>query len=153
MSKAIGYGKSAMFYHMLRMRLGDQRFVRCLKQFYQDFKFKKACFEDLNHVFSKVSGEDLGPFFAQWVDGQGAPDIRIDGHGYTHDPVSGSKLWVRLKQHQEGPTFMLEVPMAVYFEGEEEARIVYRTGSPPGAVAIAGLPPPSHVLNSAHTGR
>jgi aminopeptidase N len=123
-TEAIGYGKSAMFYHMLRMRLGDQQFVSCLKQFYQDFKFKKACFEDLNQVFSKVSGEDLGPFFTQWVDGQGAPDIRIDGHGYTHDPAKGSKLWVRLKQHQEGPAFELEVPVAVYFEGEEEARII-----------------------------
>jgi hypothetical protein len=37
-SEAVGYGKSLMFFHMLRLQLGDEAFVQGLQDFYRDNK-------------------------------------------------------------------------------------------------------------------
>ena len=36
-SQAVGYGKTLMLWHMLRVELGDELFLGGLKQFYRDF--------------------------------------------------------------------------------------------------------------------
>ncbi len=66
-SQAIGYGKTLMLWHMLRIQLGDELFLTGLREFYQDYKFKRATFEDISMHFSELSGFDLSDFFNQWV--------------------------------------------------------------------------------------
>ncbi len=98
-TEAVGYGKALMVFHMLRMRVGDEKFVAGLRAFYQGFKFKRASWDDIAAVFSDVAGEDLRPFFSQWVDRVGAPALAVrDG---------------RLVQTQPGEPYELRVPLAI----------------------------------------
>ena len=41
-SEAVGYGKSMMFFHMLRLKLGDKLFIDGLRHFYKKNKFFKT---------------------------------------------------------------------------------------------------------------
>ena len=66
-SQAVGYGKTLMLWHMLRIQLGDELFLAGLRKFYEDYKFKRATFEDISLHFTNLSGLDLSGFFSQWL--------------------------------------------------------------------------------------
>ena len=119
-SEAVGYGKTMMFFHMLRQELGDENFVRALRQFYKQFKFKQATFEDLRTTFSAVSGKDFSQYFEQWVDRTGAPNLHLR-HAEAERTAQGFKLKALLEQTQPGEPYHLTVPASVMLEGEAQA--------------------------------
>ena len=65
--RAVGYDKGAMLFHMLRRRLGDEKFFAGLRRFYQDMQFKQASWDEIESSFTAVAGGDLRPFFDQWL--------------------------------------------------------------------------------------
>ena len=119
-TEAVGYGKSLMLFHMLRKKLGDELFVKGLQSFYREFKFKRASFGDIEHVFSGVSRQDLKPFFAQWVLRKGAPELKLDKHELVFEGSSQGHLVLGLRQVQEGPPYALDVPVRVWLDGRKE---------------------------------
>ncbi|MGC2166228.1 MAG: M1 family aminopeptidase [Gallionella sp.] len=122
-SEAVGYGKALMLFHMLRRRMDDDKFRAALKSLYADFKFKRAGFRDLETTFSRVAGEDLKPFFRQWVQRQGAPELRLD-FANVKQSASGYDLNIGIEQTQAGDAFTLDLPLAVTFAGEHKASLV-----------------------------
>src|SRR4030042_3051612 len=78
-SEAVGYGKSLMFFHMLRLALGDKNFIAGLQDFYYKHKFKFSSFDDLRKSFETVSGKNLRVEFNRWVTLPGAPKIKLSG--------------------------------------------------------------------------
>jgi hypothetical protein len=118
--EAVGYGKSLMFFHMLRQRLGDDTFVKGLQKFYRDNKFRRARFSDLQDGFSAAAREDLKMEFTQWTTRPGAPSLRVtearaqlEGNGYL--------LTASIEQTQPGPAYALRIPVAVHLQGRETA--------------------------------
>ena len=75
-SKAIGYGKAAMVFHMLKSLVGQQAFYDSLKYFTAEMRFQKSSWEDLQRAFEKNSGKDLSWFFSQWIERSGLPEDR-----------------------------------------------------------------------------
>ena len=73
----VGYGKSLMFFHMLRSQLGDEAYVQALRHLYSKNKFQMASFDDLRKSFEAVSGNSLSNEFNLWVERPGAPELRI----------------------------------------------------------------------------
>ncbi len=79
-TQAVGYGKSLMFFHMLRLQLGDQKFIKGLQIFYQQNKFKKASFTSLREAFqlalndSTDDGTNDGPGNGSDNDSNNDPD-------------------------------------------------------------------------------
>jgi len=67
----VGYGKSLMFFHMLRSQLGDEAYVQALRHLYSKNKFQMASFDDLRKSFEAVSGNSLSNEFKQWVERPG----------------------------------------------------------------------------------
>jgi len=120
-SESIGYGKSLMFYHMLRRKVGDKVFVEALRRFYKENMFRDASFTDLEKVFSSVSGKDMSGEFDQWVRGIGAPSLTIaDARAEKND--GGWKLTVELEQIQDGQVYEnLLIPVAATLEGRDKA--------------------------------
>ncbi|MBV6449090.1 M20/M25/M40 family metallo-hydrolase [Nitrosomonas sp.] len=119
-SEAVGYGKTMMFFHMLRQELGDDAFTKALRRFYQQFKFQQATFADLLATFNASTGKDLTQRFEQWVHRTGAPDLVLrsaeaEPHG------GGYKLTLTVEQTQAGEPYRLQVPVAVTLEGEDMA--------------------------------
>jgi len=125
-SAAVGYGKTLMFFHMLRVQLGDALFTQALRQFYQQHQFKAASFEDLQKTFEQVSGENLSTFFDQWVNRTGAPELTL-GQSSVTQKADGFHLSFSLNQLQPGDSYQLKVPLAITLEGETETQQVFIT--------------------------
>ena len=120
-TQAVGYGKTLMVFHMLRLALGDDGFVAGLRKLYADHAFQRTDWAAVAAAFSSATDTDLDAFFEQWVSRPGAPALRLRdvtvsaGEGATH--VRGL-----IEQTQSGEAFTLRVPVAVQLEGTEPAR-------------------------------
>lgn len=119
-TEAVGYGKTMMFFHMLRMRLGNEIFVKALRKFYHGHRFRRATFDDLRAAFSAVAGEDFKDEFDQWINREGAPGLHVSG-ARTRVGDSGYLLDALLDQTQPGPAYRLRVPVAVTMDNHEPA--------------------------------
>ncbi len=117
---AIGYHKTAMIFHMLRRHLGDPLFFDALRAVVADYTGRYADWPQLRRAFEETSGRDLSWFFPQWVDGVGAPDLRIVRATVTRDPRTG--YWVDLHVKQTGSPYRLHVPVVVRAGQEPEYR-------------------------------
>ncbi len=69
------YQKAAWVLHMLRKKLGDETFHRGIREYYQVYQRGNAWTSDFQHVMERVSGQDLQPFFTQWIYRGGHPII------------------------------------------------------------------------------
>jgi aminopeptidase N len=120
LSEAIGYGKSLMFFHMLRLALGDDAFTRGLREFYKQYKFRTATFTSIRTCFEQVSGRDLQTEFEQWVSRTGSPMLQL---GNVSVKERGDKyfLTIMIKQVQAGDVYRLHIPVAVTQDGRDRA--------------------------------
>ncbi len=120
-SQAIGYGKTMMFFHMLRQQLGDALFIDGLRHFYRNNRFKTAGFDNLRDAFEAVGKRSLRAEFRQWTQRTGAPALQL-GEVAIHQTAAGYRLSAILLQTQDEPVFSLHVPILVQLEGEPEYR-------------------------------
>lgn len=106
--QAVGYGKAAMVFQMLRDLLGDQAFWSGLQAAAREGRGKRYGWSDLQRHFEAASAMDLSTFFRQWIERPGAPqlllaDVRLK-------PVADG--WqVSGKIRQTVPFFALTVPL------------------------------------------
>ncbi len=105
---AVGYGKTAMVFHMLRRMLGEDVFTRSLKEFYRKNAYAEASWADVQKAFETVSGKDLDWFFRQWIDGKGALDFQIDNTLIAYD---GNKTRVSFNVIQRGRKDRFTLPV------------------------------------------
>ena len=122
--EAIGYGKSLMFQHMLRQMVGDSLFIQAYRQFYKDYRFKIASFNDIRTSFEKVTGRDLSAFFKEWLTRKGAPQLTL-GDVQIHKKKKDYLLSFCLTQIQKETVFPVMVPVAVYFADTVVVRKIY----------------------------
>ena len=61
--------RRAMVLHMLRRLVGDDAFFGGVREFYNEWKFRKAGTDDFRAAMEKASGRDLERFFDTWVFG------------------------------------------------------------------------------------
>src|SRR5882762_9773532 len=107
-TEAVGYGKTAMVFNMLREKVGDAQFTKALQQFYRDNRFRPASFDDIRKSFEAVSGLDLRSYFDQWVKDVGTPELKLE-----EAVAQGARLTVTLSQVQAGRPFALDVPVVI----------------------------------------
>jgi hypothetical protein len=119
-SQSVGYGKTLMLFHMLRMELGDQLFLQGLRQFYRDYRFRMAGFDALRDTFEAVTGKKLGDFFDQWLTRTGAPILKLVSAEST---LTGEdyRLRIQIEQTQPDEPYRLKVPLFVHFADTEQA--------------------------------
>jgi hypothetical protein len=119
-SEAVGYGKCLMLFHMLRQELGDDLFVKALRDFFQKYLFQLASFDDLRKTFEAVSGRNLRRDFEQWVTRPGAPELRVSG-AKARAGENGCILGAIFEQVQPGDAYFLRIPIAVTLENRGRA--------------------------------
>jgi hypothetical protein len=120
-ARAVGYGKAAMVFHMLRHMVGEEEYWAALRQFFQDFRFRVASWEAIFSVFAAVTHRDFRTFNAQWIERAGAPFITLDAVRLTQARPP-FRLEVDLVQ---SPPYDLAVPVSI----ETEQGTVRRTVS------------------------
>jgi hypothetical protein len=111
-TEAVGYGKTLMGFHMLRLKMGDDAFRRAMQSFYRKNRNRKASFADVRAALEADGELDLERFFTDWVERAGAADLDLadvrvapGGKGYV---TTG-----RLLQRQPQEPYALDVPIAV----------------------------------------
>ncbi len=114
-SQAVGYGKTLMFIHMLRNRLGDVYFLEGLRLFYRDNLFAEAGYDDLKRALEEVSGLDLRDEFDQWIEGTGAPRLKLSEVSMI-EVSSGYRIRATIQQTQPNPPFNLNLPIYIQTE-------------------------------------
>jgi len=117
-SQSVGYDKTAMMFHMLRLQLGDRRFINALRHVYKQQQFKITTFKDLEQRLSENSESDLSNFFSQWVDRIGAPDIKVE-HIEARQSGDNYVLSLALHQRQNDEPYQLLVPIWIWFDGDK----------------------------------
>lgn len=111
-SRSIGYGKSAMLFHMLRRQFGDEPFYRAIRRFVRDNAFRVATWEELEAAFAAETGRDLSYYFRQWVHDVGIPELDLIDLE-TEQKDAGHE--VRFTVRQRGSAYRLNVPVTFYF--------------------------------------
>lgn len=111
-TEAVGYGKTLMLFHMLRLRVGDDAFRRWVAEFARDFRGRQASWADVESSLEKVAGADLSRAFADHVGRAGAAVLRAEGVAVL-EVAGGFEVTGRLVQAQKGAPLELRVPVAV----------------------------------------
>ncbi len=122
--EAVGYGKTLMVFHMLRMKYGDEKFLEAWRYLYDHYKFKKASFDDIRLSFETVTGDSLRDYFDQWINRKGAPAIKLS-NVIVGQEEGRLKLNFTLEQKQVEEVFDLDVPVAVFYENETRPEITW----------------------------
>ena len=96
------YPKAAWVLHMLRGELGDERFFAALRAWYGSAAGRAATNQEFTAAVEKSSGEDLGWFFAQWLERPDCPELRAapDGDTIAVEQVQKGepyRCWLRLR--------------------------------------------------------
>lgn len=122
--EAVGYGKAMMFYHMLRIKLGEDLFLKGLRKFYSSNISKKASFEDLRKSFEEVSQKNLKVFFDQWINRPSAAELAIENVSLKEQPAGTYKVNFTLSQKGDLIYQGIEIPVVFYFEKGNEKKLV-----------------------------
>ncbi len=133
-SQAIGYGKGAMVFHMLKQQLGETAFNMGLRRFYADNRFRYASYRDLETAFETVSGDDLSAFFDAWITRTGAPRLALHDVQVVHQ-ADGDQVSGQILQTQDGAPFPLQIPVVI--EQSEGAPVRLQVASNAAATAFS----------------
>jgi len=117
-SQAVGYAKSMMFFHMLRLQLGDRLFIEGLRHFYTNNRFRHVGFKELQQAFEAISQQQLGDIFEQWVRRSGAPALKLSNTSASKTEA-GYRLTGQLQQSQSEAPYQLKVPIFIHIEESE----------------------------------
>ncbi len=107
-SQAIGYGKAAMVFHMVRRAIGDQAFWDGLRDVFKDKLFKEASWKDFQIAFERRAGISLESFFDQWIFRKGAPRFRLQNPSRDKEGASWAASGTLLQQE---PFYDLTLPL------------------------------------------
>jgi len=115
-SVAVIYGKGSWIMHMLRRRLGDERFSKMLAELRRRYEFKAIETEE----FRRLCAEFMPPgsidaklenFFDQWVYGTGVPTLKLS---YSVKGKPGAyKLTGTVTQSDADEDFSVAVPVEI----------------------------------------
>ncbi len=109
-SEAIGCGKGAMVFHMLKNLVGDEQFYSALRKFISQNQYQQASWDDIKAAFEQQTGRDLTPFFVQWVNGRGLPDLNLSD---TSVRRTGDAFEISFDVLQKGKNYAVDLPVVI----------------------------------------
>ena len=118
-------GKGASVIHMLRGVIGEDKLKQTLKAAAEQFAWKSIDTELFKEVAQKVSGQDLGWFFLQWIESSGAPEFKLE---YTvFRTTKGFRVMGKVSQDLD--TFRMPVDLKIETEGNPEEKRIEVVGT------------------------
>jgi aminopeptidase N len=119
--------KGAMVFHMLRWEIGDDNFTKTLRALVTQYADKPIRTRDVERVAEQQSQQQLTAFFAQWLDGTGAPQF-VDK--YTVYRLGNNKGFRTIGEiGQDLDLFNMPVELRVETEGKTEIKRVDVVGT------------------------
>jgi len=138
--RTVTYEKGTWIIHMLRRRLGDEKFLAMLRDICSHYhSISTDQFRELARKYAPASADpDFKVFFDNWVYGTGIPAVKLS-YSWRAMKLSGT-----LSQRDVDDSFSAFVPVDVQAGGKS---ILYwlATGSDPASFSIPLKSPPSKV--------
>ncbi|OWW18793.1 M1 family metallopeptidase [Noviherbaspirillum denitrificans] len=114
---AVGYGKSAMLFVMLRDLIGEDAFAKGIRAFWDKQRFRRAGWGELRAAFEEASGKRLGEFFDQWLHRAGGP---APGIAEARMAENGKRLLLTVEQGT--PAYAMRIPVELVYKDKSELR-------------------------------
>jgi aminopeptidase N len=119
--------KGAMVFHMLRWEIGEENFSKTLRALVTQYSTKPIRTRDVEKVAEQESQQQLTAFFAQWLDGTGAPQFV---NKYTVYRLGNNKGFRTIGEiGQDLDLFNMPVELRVETEGKTEMKRVDVVGT------------------------
>jgi hypothetical protein len=119
--------KGSMVFHMLRWEVGDAMFKKILQGALSEYTDRGMRTSDFEKVAEAQSQQQLTPFFAQWVDGTGAPQFVNKYAVYRLGNNKGFRTIGEIQQDLD--LFRMPVELKVETDGKTELKKVDVVGS------------------------
>ncbi len=145
---AIGYGKVAMIFHMLRQRFQDGLFFKSLRELIQKKSFQTAAWHDIRQAFETTTGDNLEAFFKQWLQRSDIPDLAVEDTKLTFDR---GQLKLRFNLLQSNEPYQLAVPVTLKTAETETTRMISVTTSPQAVSLTLASPPTAIFIDGDYT--
>jgi aminopeptidase N len=116
-TRAVGYGKSMMVFHMANQIIGRENFLTGLRKVAADHHYVKASWSDFINAFAEAGDRDLSGFQEQWLTWTGAPTLNLG-------PVEFEDGKVVFNLNQDEPAYHLEVPVVLTTKAGTEEHVV-----------------------------
>jgi aminopeptidase N len=119
--RVIVYEKGSWIMHMLRARMGDDRFARMLREIVSRYRFKNLTTEQFHAIAQefmppKTPDSKLDVFFEQWVYGTGIPKLKLSYA--VHGKAPAVKVKGSLAQTEVDEDFSSAIPIDVQLAGK-----------------------------------
>jgi len=119
--------KGAMVFHMLQFELGKEAFTKTLQALLSKYMDKSVRTADVERVAESESQQNLTPFFAQWLDGTGAPEFKDKYAVYRLGNGTGFRTIGEVQQDLD--LFNMPVELEVETEGKTEKKKIDVVGT------------------------
>jgi tetratricopeptide (TPR) repeat protein len=119
--------KGAMVFHMLRWELGDDVFIKFLRGLLSQYTDKSVRSSNVQTVAEAQSQLQLAPFFAQWLDGTGAPSFTNKFTVFRLGDNKGFRTVGSVDQDLD--LFRMPVELRIETDGKTEIRRVDVSGT------------------------
>ena len=151
--QSLATDKGAMILHMLRWVLGEDKFLKTMREFAAQFAGKPATMDDFKTVAEKNYGDQLTWFFSQWLDSTGAPEFKVKYTVYRLGSNKGFRVTGQISQDLD--LFRMPVDLRIDTDGKTEDKRIEVVGTnSPFTVETFGRPrriavdPDHHVLTN-----
>jgi aminopeptidase N len=119
--------KGAMIFHMLRWEMGDDAFQHFLRGLLSQYSDKGVRSADVETVAQAQSHLELTAFFAQWLDGTGAPAFTNKYSVYRLGNNKGFRTVGQINEDLD--LFRMPVALRIETDGKTEDRRIDVSGS------------------------
>ena len=125
--QSMTFDKGAMVFHMLRWEVGDDSFHNILKALLSQYADKPVRTADFIRVAESSSQQQLTAFFAQWIDGTGAPAFN---NKYTVYRLGNNKGFRTIGEiGQDLDLFSMPVELKIETDGKTEIKRIDVVGT------------------------
>ncbi|MBT8326735.1 MAG: hypothetical protein KJP21_03365, partial [Bacteroidia bacterium] len=118
------YGKGSRVFYHLRDYLGEDLFDKCMRNYYEEWKFKHPLPDDMHNSFEKTCGEDLDWFFQDLLSSSEKLDYGVEQRKGNYFLVNNGDV---------------EAPMPISFSSNGVDRIIWMTAPAYGEKKIENL--------------
>jgi aminopeptidase N len=136
------YPKGAWVLHMLRRKLGDEAFFRCLQRYGTEMRLQSAETDDFRRICERETGWDLERFFYDWVERPGNPTLEVA----TEYLPEQRQAKVVIKQTQTFEPFQFPLKIAFQCAGSSAPVVLEQTVTDKETSVLFPLPGPPKVV-------